>query len=138
MGRVVQEPVKLSNNTVIPTDTTLLVSHTAMWDPAIYPNPQNFDPYRFLRLRETSDSESTNQLVSLSPTHLAFGLGKNACPGRFFAAAEVKIILCHILLKYDIKLAEGCRPKPLRAGTHLIADPTAKLVIRRRQEEVPL
>ncbi|GES66576.1 cytochrome P450 [Aspergillus terreus] len=138
MGRIAKEAVKLSNNTIIPKGTRLLVSNTAMWDPEIYPDPRTYDPYRFLRLREASENESAGQLVSLSPTHLSFGLGKHACPGRFFAAAEVKIILCHILLKYDIKLADGCKPKPLRAGTNLVADPTAKLLVRRRQEEVAL
>jgi cytochrome P450 len=136
MGRIALAPVKLSNNTLIPKNTRLLVSNTGMWDPEIYPEPHTFDPYRFLRPHE--DNASTAQLVSLSPLHLGFGLGKHACPGRFFAAAEVKIILCHILLKYDVKLADGCRPSVLRVGTNLLADPSAKLVIRRRQEEISL
>lgn len=47
---------------------------------------------------------------------MGFGFGRHSCPGRFFAANEVKIALCHILLKYDFKLAEAERPEHERVG----------------------
>jgi cytochrome P450 len=49
------------------------------------------------------EKEMFRHFVSTSPEHMAFGFGKHSCPGRFFAAIEVKIALCHILLKYDFK-----------------------------------
>ncbi|KAL8321744.1 hypothetical protein RB597_007842 [Gaeumannomyces tritici] len=55
-----------------------------------------FDIYRFYRIRENAEAraEAKAQLVSTSPDFVApFGYGKHACPGRFFAAAEIKIIL---------------------------------------------
>ena len=109
-----------------------------MWDATIYENPKTFDPYRFLKLRQTSDLGAHAQLVSPSPEHLGFGLGIHACPGRFFAANEMKIALCHILLKYDVKPAEGSVPKLRRYGIFLQADQKAKVSIRRRQEEIIL
>lgn len=36
-------------------------------------------------------------------TYLAFGLGKHACPGRFFAIAELKLLLKELLLNYELK-----------------------------------
>ena len=36
-----------------------------------------------------------------------FGLGKHACPGRFFASNEIKVLLCRIILDYDMKLLDG-------------------------------
>lgn len=44
-------------------------------------------------------------LVTTSPDHLALGHGEHACPGRFFAAIEIKILLCHLLLKYEWELS---------------------------------
>ncbi|RHZ62804.1 putative cytochrome P450 monooxygenase [Aspergillus thermomutatus] len=136
MRRVAQDDIKLSDGTLIPKGSDILVSSHKMWDPAVYPNPETFDPYRFLRLRETPGHETSAQLVSPSPEHLGFGYGKHACPGRFFAANEVKIALCHILLKYDFKLADGCKPTVRKNGIALNSDPLAKLIVRRRQEEI--
>jgi cytochrome P450 len=31
------------------------------------------------------------------------GHGKSACPGRFFASSEVKILFAHLLLNYEWK-----------------------------------
>lgn len=129
--------LKLSDGTFIPKETFLLVSSERMWNPSIYPNPEEFDPYRFLKLREMPGHETSAQLVSPSPEHFGFGYGNHACPGRFFAANEAKIALAQILLKYDFKLPSGAAgPSVMKVGSALGADPMAKLSIRRRQEEV--
>jgi hypothetical protein len=125
MRRLALEDIKLSDGTLIPKGSSLLVSSHKMWDPDVYPNPETFDPYRFLRLRDTPGHETSAQLVSPSPEHLGFGYGKHACPGRFFAANEVKIALCHILLKYDFKLPDGYTQTVRRRGISLSADPSA-------------
>jgi cytochrome P450 len=139
MRRFAEKKVILSDGTVIPKSSILLMSSENMWDEAIYPNPQTFDPYRFLKLRETPGHETSAQLVSPSPEHMGFGLGKHACPGRFFAANEIKISLCHILLKYDLRFTERwVDPKPLAGGLGLSAEPRAEIEIRRRKPEVEL
>ena len=56
---------------------------------------------------------------------MAFGFGKHSYPERFFAAIEFKIALCHILLRYDFKLAEGTTPTVMKMGWNLVADPMA-------------
>jgi hypothetical protein len=48
----------------------------------------------------------------------------------------MKIVLCHILLKYEFKLAEGSIPQPRRYGVRAQADPAAKISLRRRREEI--
>jgi len=46
----------------------------------IYPNPQEFDGFRFstLREREGDSVVAKHQAVSTSAEHLAFGLGRHA------------------------------------------------------------
>ncbi|RIB17257.1 cytochrome P450 [Gigaspora rosea] len=34
---------------------------------------------------------------------ILFGLGKHACPGRYFAITLIKMILHHVMLKYNVK-----------------------------------
>ncbi|KAL2865244.1 cytochrome P450 [Aspergillus lucknowensis] len=138
MRRYVEDKVTLSDGIVIPKGAQIIVSNDRMWDPAVYRNPGEFDPRRFLELRGMPGHETSAQFVAPSPEHMGFGFGTHACPGRFFAANEVKVALCHILLKYDFRLAQGCTPQVRRKGTSLTADPLARIEIRRRKEEMHL
>lgn len=137
MRRRAEDNIRL-NGTEIPKGTSLAVSNNWMWDSHFYKNPEIFDPYLFLNMRQTPGQETHAQLVSPSPEHLGFGLGTHVCPGRFFAANETKIFLCHMLLTYDFRLADGTIPKHRRYGFALHADPRAKIAIRRRREEIVL
>lgn len=114
-----------------------MVACNQMWDSSVYPEGDKFDGYRFLSLRQIPGKETSSQLVATSPEHMGFGHGKHACPGRFFAANEMKIALCHMLLKYDFKAVDEC-PPVLKRGVSLLANPTGKVAIRRRKEEIAL
>lgn len=109
-----------------------------MMDENIYPDPHRYNPYRFTEMRQNGN-ENKAHLVSVSPTHFGFGHGIHACPGRFFAANEVKIALAHMLLKYDWKLAEGTAElEGVQNGINYNVNPNIKLLIRRRREELDL
>jgi cytochrome P450 len=62
---------------------------------------------------------------------LAWGHGRHACPGRFFAAHLMKIMLAHVLVNYDIT-AEGPRPKGLDRNEFPIPSVTATFKVKRR------
>lgn len=107
-------------------------------DDSMWKDATTFDPYRFVRMRGTPDKANTAHLVSTSPSHLGFGHGVHACPGRFFASNEVKIAMCHLILKYDWKLPEGPRPVPVTHGMSYLTNPNTQLLFRRRKEELDL
>ncbi|KAF7596082.1 hypothetical protein BBP40_003344 [Aspergillus hancockii] len=138
MARYAADTIELSDGLTIPKGSRLVVSNMGRLDPSEYPDPERFDPYRFLRLRQLPGQEKYCQFVSSSPNHLGFGYGQHVCPGRFLASNEIKIILCHILLKYDIKLTQGGRPPIQESGFHIFTDPEWKICIRRRKEEIQL
>ncbi|KAK2461616.1 hypothetical protein APHAL10511_006079 [Amanita phalloides] len=110
MMRKTTKPFAFSNGVVIPEGTMLYAaSHPVHFDPEIYPKAEEFDGFRFEKLMDhdslyfNQDKGSRYQLVATSPYFLAWGHGKHACPGRFFAAVELKIMLAHLILNYDIQ-----------------------------------
>ncbi|KAI9932136.1 hypothetical protein MW887_009645 [Aspergillus wentii] len=124
--------VVLPNGMTIPRGTNVAVDSSMMWDPTIYPNPSVYDGYRFIRLRQSGDAGAA--LASTSPEHIAFGIGKPICPGRFFASNEIKIALAKILLTYDVRIPEGVTPKVVEMGFEMLSDPEAKVEVRKRQD----
>jgi cytochrome P450 len=138
MRRKALDDIKLHDGLEIPKGAFICVSAHQMWDPTIYPEPEKFDGYRFLKRSQIQGHEKDSQFAVTSVDHMGFGHGTQACPGRFLAVDVIKITFCHMLLKYDWKLPEGYKPVVLKMGMRLQADPTAKLLIRRRQEEITL
>ncbi|KAH8430631.1 cytochrome P450 [Aspergillus melleus] len=138
MRRKAGATVRLSDGLEIPKNTTFILSTEHMLSNAVYPHADQFDGYRFYKLRQEPRQENAHQLVATSNEHVGFGHGCYACPGRFFADSVMKVMLCHILLKYDFRLADGSSADSLDYGTALVSNPMAKLVIRRREEEIAL
>ncbi|TDZ23970.1 Cytochrome P450 monooxygenase TRI1 [Colletotrichum orbiculare MAFF 240422] len=130
--------ITLSDGTFIPKDTCVYVSSHVHLDPDVYQEPEKWIGDRFLRLREQPGKENVAQLVSTSPEHLGFGHGKHACPGRFFAANEIKIALVHLVLQYDWRLPDGAQPFVFDYGINPMLNPDLQLEFRRREEEVDL
>lgn len=133
--RLAVQDVKLSDGTFIPKNTGVAVSSHRMWDPTLHPNPDQWDGYRFYKIREEPGKQNASQLVSTGPDYLAFGHGQNACPGRFFASNEVKIALIQIIMKYDFELEKDASPQIYKHGFTLSGDPFINLRIKRREEE---
>ncbi|CAO3624668.1 unnamed protein product [Mucor hiemalis] len=62
-----------------------------------------FDAYRFLDKKMKS--------TTIGPNHLTFGVGAHACPGRYFAANEIKYVLAEMLIRYNVRTKSGTRAK---------------------------
>lgn len=141
MQRIALEEVVLPDGLIIPKGTPLLVSGCHIIDGSIWPDGDKFDGYRFFNLRQKADS-STNQaaynFTSTSPDHFGFGHGSQACPGRFFASYMQKILLCHVLMKYDISVTIPKEGAWFQRGYTHVAHPGLKAHVRRRKEEIPL
>lgn len=135
MQRVTTETVTLSNGAIIPKKTHVGVAMTRTDEQDIYANPETFDGYRYLKLRERPGFETIAQYANTSSIHVGFGHGTNACPGRWFAEAELKIMLCHMLMKYDIQ-ATGRKAEVQTYRFEYLADSEAKVLVRRRKEEI--
>ncbi|KAF8153783.1 cytochrome P450 [Crassisporium funariophilum] len=133
MTRVAQKDYTFSDGTSVPRGTTVAVSiHNAHLDPESFEDPLTFDGFRFAKMKER-DSETKVEIVSTGTDSLAFGHGRHACPGRYFAACELKLMLAHAVLTYDVKLeTEGVRPLDMWVVTACVPDPKASVMFRKR------
>ncbi|CAI6077636.1 unnamed protein product [Clonostachys chloroleuca] len=138
MRRQAMADITLRDGFVIKKGTRIIADVTHMWDTSHYEDPDKYDGYRFLKMRQDPELEKRAHLVSTSESHLGFGHGQHACPGRFFAANEIKIALAHLLIKYDWKLPDEFRLNPTWHGMMISPDPKMRMFIRRRKEEIDI
>ncbi|KAH9909567.1 ent-kaurene oxidase [Xylariomycetidae sp. FL2044] len=134
--RKVMKPIDLSDGTHLPAGTDLLTPLAGVSrDERFYPDPEVFDGLRFWKLRQQSEEASNRyQFTSITDTSQNFGLGKHACPGRFFAGNEIKTILAYLLLNYDLKFKDGeGRPKPNMFMMTKGPNMQAEVLFRRRR-----
>ncbi|KAI2601918.1 cytochrome P450 [Hypoxylon sp. NC1633] len=136
--RIITHDWRLSDGFVIPANTTIGVPAQAIaMDPKLYPEPETFDGLRFTKLRELTDDPATKgkaQFAAANPQNMAFGYGRHACPGRFFASDEIKAITMYLLNNYDIKFAKGqTRPKSLEVETQFLPDHAATILCKKRR-----
>ncbi|KAI0059957.1 cytochrome P450 [Artomyces pyxidatus] len=129
--RIALKPFTFSNGVTIPTGTTVACcTKPVHHDRAIYDQPEAFDPFRFVEVRK---DQGPQKMVSTSLDYLSFGHGVHACPGRFFAAAELKTMLAHIVISYDVKFEEGQGFPPDCFLAESCAPGSATVMFRKRQ-----
>lgn len=141
-SRKVVRGFTLSNGQYIPAGVTVEIpSHEIHNDPAhvstVASDPNEFDAFRFAKIREngTTTDNARNQFVTSNDQNMMFGYGRHACPGRFFATNEIKMILARLILDYDIK-NEGDTTKRypnLEFGTQVAVDASKNLLLKKVQ-----
>jgi cytochrome P450 len=127
--------INLSDGTRIPPGTRIAFPADAiLMDEEVTPEPMKFDGFRSYRKRQQPGEKHHHVWVQTGKENLAFGHGKQACPGRHFAAAEVKVVLSRIIREYDFKYWRGnVRPKTFHLDENVFPDPKAKLHFRLRE-----
>ena len=78
------------------------------------------------------NTPGTNSLDTLA-LHESFHLSMSISPGRFFAATELKTMLAHVVMSYDIKLEDNrIQSKELSTIFGVSPNPSATVMFRRR------
>ncbi|KAJ7025238.1 cytochrome P450 [Mycena alexandri] len=134
-SRVTLKEAVIADGIVLPPGSVVALAPKPLhFNPEVYPDPMTFDPFRFSRLR-TGENDARQAFTQLSNDYIVFGVGTHACPGRFFAALKIKVILCEILLNYDVAFPQGASttPKPFAFNVFTVPNPTARLVFKKRK-----
>ncbi|XP_062975090.1 ultra-long-chain fatty acid omega-hydroxylase [Elgaria multicarinata webbii] len=109
ISRRCTEDVKLPDGRVIPKGNVCLVSiFGTHHNPAVWPEPEVYNPYRF-------DPETFQHQSPLA--FVPFSAGPRNCIGQNFAMSELKVALALTLLRFVVQLDEG---RPVRRKPELI------------------
>lgn len=117
--RYVERSITLRDGTVLPRGASLdALLSPPLSDPRLYPDPGVFDARRFLRLRsgEAADplgykNKEQYQFIGANKEDIFWGYGPHACPGRFFANAQMKLIIVQLLARFEMRRPGGSREK---------------------------
>ena len=86
--------------------------------------------------------ENRHQFVTTSSDSLVFGHGNHACPGRFFASNEIKVVMIELLRSWEFRLkgdvegvgGEAKRPRSKESELTITPNTAAEIEFRRRME----
>ncbi|KAI0254414.1 cytochrome P450 [Lactifluus subvellereus] len=136
MPRLALRPFTFSNGVTVPAGTLVAVPASAAHrDEETYTKPEEFDGFRFSKLRERDGGlTSRHQVISTSAEQLSFGLGRHTCPGRFFAAIEVKALLAYMVVTYNMKFEEGKGAPPDHCIAGMRIPGRTNVMFRKRQK----
>jgi len=99
----------------IPKDATVIANSWAMLhDPQMYPEPETFNPSRFLDPNGKLDP-------NVRDPETAFGFGRRLCPGRFMAMDSMFITTACLLATFQLRKAVGPDGKQIPLPKELFA-----------------
>ena len=135
-------------------------AYSAHRDPSYYDDPNTYDAFRFSRPFEIFEASKSATAMQAKQSHdgtlqdrkedlskflehkkmsaittgehfMQFGHGRHACPGRFFAIQELKLLIAHMVLHYDIEPL-ATRPSNIWMGGLVFPPMKASVRIKRR------
>ncbi|KAF7540433.1 hypothetical protein G7054_g1344 [Neopestalotiopsis clavispora] len=140
----------LHTDTGLPLPKGALVSFVSQpmhTDPELFPDPNQYDPFRFVKLREADDAvtgekkdaSSTDTEGARSPHSflstsnlLIFGRGRNSCPGRYLVDFQLKMLISYLFTNYDVKFSETNRPTNRWLLEFIFPPKGVKIMVKRR------
>ncbi|KFK26104.1 hypothetical protein AALP_AA8G203400 [Arabis alpina] len=98
MFRKAVKDVEIKGYTIPAGWIVMVIPSVVHFDPIIYENPFEFNPWRW----------EGKELRSGSKTFMVFGAGIRQCAGSEFARLQISIFLHHLVTTYNFSLSEDC------------------------------
>nr|QUF59368.1 cytochrome p450 CYP4V24 [Brachionus angularis] len=118
-GRCISEDTKVGDYQIFQGDTAVIFAYMIHRDEKYYPDPEKFDPDRFL-------PENTKNRHPYA--YIPFSAGRRNCIGQRFAIMEEKVLLASILRKFEIKSLQTI--EELKPVADLIIHPTDGIPVK--------
>ncbi|KAF5621977.1 ent-kaurene oxidase [Fusarium sp. NRRL 52700] len=127
--RVNSPGITLDNGIYVPPGVHIEVPmHSIHMDDSFYADAGVFQPFRF-----ADGTSASRSAVTLDESFLGFGYGKNACPGRFFGAHIMKVVLAYLVINYDVQFGREEPPMKTMWEYRIPRESTAVKIRRRVQ-----
>ncbi|KAF2219176.1 cytochrome P450 [Elsinoe ampelina] len=130
-----KDGLELSTGHTIPMGSRVMIrAQPINMSESLWPDPETFKPWRFAALRaQEGQNENRFQHTSTGSDNINFGHGVWACPGRFFASAQLKVVFAHLIMHYDIRMPDGLpKPQPKYAALAIFPNAEANIELRTR------
>ncbi|OXA58707.1 Cytochrome P450 4C1 [Folsomia candida] len=127
MSRKMLFNVKLENGLTLPkgSDAVFLI-YDVHRDPAIFPDPEVYDPERFAPDAAASRSQGC---------FIPFGTGLRNCIGQKFALMEARVVLAHLLRHFEVSSPQRQTDIKFLYGVPVEPHPSIKLHLKRRSAQ---
>ncbi|KAM0801452.1 cytochrome P450 [Usnea florida] len=128
--RTVMVPYTSSDGYHVPVGNWLAIPQISlMRDESIWPRAMTFEAFRFV---DEDNGTSKSRLTHPSYEFPFWGSIQHACPARFYVSVIMKMILSHLILDYEIKLADPTARPFLIFGKVRLPNPFTTILVRKR------
>ena len=118
--RRLEEPLTLAGHHLDAGTVVMGCIYLAHRRPQVFPEPEQFDPDRFLA-------------TTFSPTtFLPFGNGSRRCIGMAFALFEMKVVLSEVVRRFQVSL-DPSTPQPVQPVRRGLTSGISKVMVRVRE-----
>ncbi|KAI9552444.1 hypothetical protein GHT06_022810 [Daphnia sinensis] len=120
--------IVLTGGYVLPKGVTVAIMiHSLHQNPQVYPNPEIFNPERFL---------PENSVGRHPYAFIPFSAGPRNCIGLKFAMLELKIVLANLLRRFEFSVRDPS--VPIKASLELLLTPKdgVHLIVTKRKQDV--
>ena len=140
--RKVEKDISFKDSFTIPKGHFLCGSQAfSQLDPERFPDPQVFEPSRFIDNSEGSGEWSlltANVAQKSARSHfLPFGAGRHRCIGEAFAYIQIKSIISYFIREFEFDLRKGAA-FPKLDYTSLIVVPEKNQYLRFKRRAAPI
>ncbi|KAI9643201.1 hypothetical protein NHQ30_007817 [Ciborinia camelliae] len=138
--RIVLSPHTLSSGLRLPRGTFISMAAESMSrDPMYYERhgePNTFNPSRFYQAITRTKTTTYNPLkdfTNIEPGNLAWGNGRQTCPGRWYAGAVIKLVVASLLEGYRVEFPPGQskRKANLYSNAGIAPNPEQEIWVRK-------
>lgn len=125
-GRRLDGPLQVSENLTFPANSTILMSpYVSHRDPEYFPDPETFDPDRFM-------PEKIKQRHPFA--YIPFSSGSRNCIGYKLAMMEMKIVMAWLLYHFDIATTDKIEGVKLFFQVTLMPERNYNVILKRRRK----
>lgn len=87
-------------------------------DPKMYPDPDKFNPNRFLDTSFPTATETSGIEYGAQRGHWAFGFGRRACPGQHIGERSMFITIARLVWAFNFCAAVDTHGVPIEVDTY--------------------